>query len=477
MSLIAAVDIGASSGRVLTAHLDNDVPTTREIRRFRNGPTPLGSRWIWPIQDLLDEVKRGLAESANLGARTFGIDTWAVDYAVIEASGTQMGPVYAHRDTHHWRGVEKVRNQITWAEQYRVTGIQDISINTIYQLAGEDPSRVLAGNRMLLVPDFFIYHLTGVIGAEVTNASTTGLMDPRTRKWAHEILEPLNIPATFLPDLHEPGQLIGRSRAEGTEQLSAISVATHDTASAFAGTPIVNRDDAIVISLGTWALVGYEATTAHPGRKTETINLTHELGVEGTVRCLRNVTGMWLFEECRRSWEASDGTPPDPGSLLVAALGAPAFQAILDVDEPTLASPGQSAETILRRIVGPMPHDRRGIVRILLESLIARLAAQIVDIERISGRTRSIIHVVGGASRIHFLMQWLSDATGKEVIAGPVEATSLGNAAVQWCVLGEFSNIDEARSSIARMAEIRSFTPETDRDYWREYAGRLGWDI
>jgi len=239
----------------------------------------------------------------------------------------------------------------------------------------------------------------------------------------------------------------------------------------------LNRDDAFVISLGTWALVGYEATTAHPGPKTEAINLTHELGVEGTVRCLRNVTGMWLFEECRRSWEALDGTPPDSGMLLSAALGAPAFQAILDIDEPALASPGQSAETIIERIVGPLPHDRPGLVRILLESLIARLAAQIVSIERISGRTRSVIHVVGGASRMRFLMQWLSDATGKEVIAGPVEATSLGNAAVQWCVLGEFSSISEARSSIARMAEIRCFTPERDRDSWREYAGRLGWDI
>ncbi len=477
MSLITAVDIGASSGRVLTAHLDKGVPTTREIRRFRNGPTPLGNRWIWPIQDLLSEVKRGLAESASLGARTFGIDTWAVDYAVVESSGTQSGPVYAHRDTYHQRGVEKVRNQLTWDEQYRITGIQDIPINTIYQLAGENPSRVAADNRMLLVPDFLMYHLTGVIGAEVTNASTTGLMDPRTRKWAPEILKPLNIPTTFLPDLHEPGQLMGRSRAEGTEQLSAISVATHDTASAFAGTPISNRDDAFVISLGTWALVGYEAISAHPGRNTEAINLTHELGVEGTVRCLRNVTGMWLFEECRRSWESLDGTPPDSGLLLRASSGAPAFQAILDIDEPTLASPGQSAETIIERLVGPSPHDRPGLVRILLESLIARLAAQIVSIERISGRTRSVIHVVGGASRLHFLMQWLSDATGKEVIAGPVEATSLGNAAVQWCVLGEFSSISEARSSIARMAEIRCFTPETDQDCWREYAGRLGWDI
>jgi len=477
MSLIAAVDIGASSGRVLTAHLESDVPVTHEIHRFHNGPKPWRDRWIWPIEDLMIEIEHGLAASANQGARSCGIDTWAVDYAVIEPNGSNVGPVYAYRDAHHVKGIERVRKRLSWTEQYRITGIQDMPINTIYQIAAEEPSRVRPGNRMLLVPDFLTFHLTGVVGSEVTNASTTALLNPRTRKWAPEVLTPLNIPSEFLSEVHEPGQIIGRSRAEGTQDLTVISVATHDTASAFAGTPITDRDDAMVVSLGTWALVGYETIRADPSGQTADINLTHELGVEGTVRCLRNVTGMWLFEECRRSWESSDGTPSDPELLLHAAIDAPAFQAILDVDEPALSTPGQSAESILQRLSGRVPESRPGLVRALLESLVAKLSAQIVSIERMSGRNRSVIHVVGGASRLQFLMQWLADATGKEVVAGPVEATSLGNAAVQWCVLGDFADMTEARSAISRMAEIRRFTPTGDRDNWREYAGRLGWQI
>ena len=477
MSLIAAVDIGASSGRVLTARLVNGVPVTKETHRFRNGPTPMGERWVWPMKDLIAEVENGLTEARMQGARSCGIDTWAVDYAVIDQGGTQIGPVYAYRDAHHLRGIERVRDRLTWPDQYRLTGIQDMPINTIYQVAGEDPSRVHEGNRMLLVPDLLTYRLTGVVGAEVTNASTTALMDPRTRSWAPEILAALDIPGDFLPDVHEPGLMIGASTIEGMEGLTVISVATHDTASAFAGTPIVNRDDAMVISLGTWALVGYESTHADPRSETADVNLTHELGVEGTVRCLRNVTGMWLFEECRRSWEAEDGAPPDPELLLYGAANAPAFQAIVDVDHPALATPGQSPQTILEQLSGQAPQNRSALVRVLLESLIARLASQVASIERVSGNPRSVIHVVGGASRVPFLMQWLADATGKQVIAGPVEATSLGNAAIQWCVLGEFANVGEARSAIAKMAEIHTFEPGDDRDRWREYAGRMSWEI
>lgn len=477
MSLIATVDIGASSGRVLTAHLDNGIPVARQVHRFRNGPVPIHDRWVWPVTELITEVERGLAQAVHLGARSCGIDTWAVDYAVIARSGQQIGPVYAYRDTHHLMGIEKVRERVTWPEQYRITGIQDMPINTIYQVAAEAPSRVSEDNRLLLVPDFLMYHLTGVVGAEVTNASTTALMDPRTRQWAPELLARLNIPPAFLPDVQEPGRVLGRSRIPGTEALDVICVATHDTASAFAGTPIADRDDALVVSLGTWALVGYETTHADPGKETAEINLTHELGVEGTVRCLRNVTGMWLFEECRRSWELDDGFPPDTEQLLNGALEAAVFQAIIDVDNSALVAPGQSPETIAGHMVGEVPQNRTGFVRVLLESLVARLAAQIATIEHMSGHSRSTIHVVGGASRVQFLMQWLADATGKRVIAGPVEATSLGNAAVQWCVLGEFADVTEARAAIARMSEIRTLFPLGDRDRWREFAGRLGWEI
>ena len=477
MSLIAAVDIGASSGRVLTVQLKDGIPVARQVHRFRNGPVSVEGRWVWPMSDLVVQVEQGLADAARLGARSCGIDTWAVDYAVVDSTGKQIGPVYAYRDTHHLAGIEKVRDRISWPEQYRITGIQDMPINTIYQLLAEDPNRVTDNHRMLMVPDFIMYHLTGVMSTEVTNASTTSLMDPRTRAWAPDLLTQLGIPKTFLAEAQEPGRMLGKSRVFGSTDLDVICVATHDTASAFAGTPIADRDQALVVSLGTWALVGYETTRADPRPESAEINLTHELGVEGTVRCLRNVTGMWLFEECRRFWESEDGAPPDPERLLNGALAAPAFQAIIDVDHSSLASPGQSPATITDHLSGEIPQNRTALVRVLLESLVARLAQQIALIERMSGHPRPIVHVVGGASQLAFLMQWLADATGKQVIAGPVEATSLGNAAVQWCVLGEFGSVTEARGAIAGMADIRTFDPTGDRDSWREFASRLEWEI
>lgn len=429
------------------------------------------------MEALLEGTIEGLNLAAMNGARSCGIDTWAVDYAVIDKQGTQVGPVYAYRDGHHADGMKKVRDRVTWEQQYHLSGIQDMPINTIYQLLAEDPNRVDPRNRMLLVPDYLTFQLTGFIGTEVTNASTTSLVDPRTRDWAPELVMSVGIPSGFLPPIHEPGLLIGPCKAAHLEELSLISVATHDTASAFAGTPIADREQAIVISLGTWALVGFEALEVQPTPQAASINLTHELGVDGTVRCLRNVTGMWLFEECRRYWEAADKSPMDMDALLAKASSASEFLGIIDVDDPALASPGQTPTSIGQCVVGRNADDRAGLVRILFESLVARLAAQILEIERFSGFPRPILHVVGGASRIDFLMQWLADATGKEVVAGPVEAASLGNAAVQWCVLGEFSGITDARRAIACMPEIRRLVPEGDRDRWRQFAGLIGWEI
>lgn len=475
MSTVAAVDIGASSGRVFLATLDGGIPTMEETHRFRNSPIEDGGRWVWPIDELISQIQVGLKCAHDLGAESCGIDTWAVDYAVIDPDGARVGPVFAYRDPHHAQGIARVRSRVSWDEQYRISGIQDMPINSIYQIAAENPTRVDAAHRLLLVPDYVTYRLTGVIGAEVTNASSTSLVDPRTRTWSDALTSALDLPASFLPEIHEPGRDLGESRGPGA--LRVISVATHDTASAFAGTPLRDRDEALVVSLGTWALVGYETTDANPNAATEAINLTHELGVDRTVRCLRNVPGMWLFEECRRTWEQQDGAVVDAGKLLAAAAESRPFAAIVDIDQPSLAAPGQSPERVMTYLAGRIPVSRGQVVRALMDSLVARLASHVRLIEQVSGRQRPTIHIVGGASRIDFLMQAVADATDKPVVAGPVEAASLGNAAVQWCAGGVFSGIAEVRGAIARMPEIRRFEPEGDREVWREFAGRLGWEI
>jgi rhamnulokinase len=247
---------------------------------------------------------------------------------------------------------------------------------------------------------------------------------------------------------------------------------THDTASAFVGTPVPIAT-ALILSLGTWALIGAEATGVTPTDESRRLNVTHELGVDGTVRLLRNVCGMWLLEECRRAWALEDGVDPSVPDLLSEAERAPAFAAILDVDHPALARPGQSPRTIEPHVVGSWTGTKGAVVRTILESLVARLATRADEIETLLGTHRPVIHVVGGASRMALVMQWLADATGKRVVAGPVEATALGNAVVQWRTRGVVADLADARAAIARMPEIRTFEPIGSRQPWLDFAARL----
>ena len=336
-------------------------------------------------------------------------------------------------------------------------------------IAADDPQRLVAGSTFLMVPDLLAYLATGCIATDVTNASSTGLVDPRTRTWAPAVFEALGLEPSCFLDPDEPGGV----RGESAGGLPLIGVATHDTASAFAGAPLRDRRDALILSLGTWALIGAEVVGAVPDDRARVLNVTHELGIDGTVRLLRNVSGMWLFEECRRAWAQEDGSEPDVPTLLHAAAAAPPFAAILDVDAPELISPGQGPHTIEPHLVGRWDGSRGSIVRVILESVVARIAERAAQIDELLGVQRQVLHVVGGASRNGMVMQWLADATGKRVLAGPVEATALGNAAVQWRTLGVVSSLDEARLLISGMPEIRAFEPAADQGAWQAYRSRL----
>lgn len=471
MTRVAAVDIGAGSGRVVLADLSTGVPTLTEVSRFTNGPDFVGGRWTWDVGSLRRATVDGLEQARSLGAESLGIDTWAIDYGVIDEAGGLVGPVIAYRDDRHVLGVDRTRAVLPWERHYGITGIQDLPFNTAYQLANDD--RVRGGTTVLLVPDLLTFLLTGVRASDVTNASTTALVDPRTRAWSPEVLDALDLPpASFMP-LDEPGVTRGPCVSKRLHGLPVIGVATHDTASAFAGTPVADRDRALILSIGTWALIGFEATDAVPGPESMALNITHELGVDGTVRVLRNVSGMWLLDECRRYWAGLDGCEPSVPALLLAAADARPFAAGFDIDDPSLVAPGQSSETIGRLLVGAWDGSRGAIVRAILESLVARLAQRAVELDGLSAAPRDVLHVVGGASRIELLMQWLADATGRRVVAGPVEATALGNAVVQWIAAGTVSELAEARWLIAEMPEIREYHPAGSRDQWMEFAERI----
>jgi rhamnulokinase len=473
MARVAAVDIGATSGRVMIADIAHATPTLVEIARFDNGPTLVHNQWVWNAYSLFERMTHGLAMAVEAGALSWGIDTWAIDYGVIGADGSLIGPVVAHRDPGHERGVDRLRRLVTWPEQYALTGTQDMPFNTVYQLAAERPSRIGEGCTFLLVPDLLAYWATGVMATDVTNASSTGLLDPRTRDWSPRMLELLGLPRSAFLTPGEPGRILGAARDARLEGLPLVGVATHDTASAFAAAPMVDRDDCLVLSLGTWALIGYEAAQAEPSPESMALNVTHELGIDRTVRVLRNVSGMWLFEECRRSWGQEDGRLPAVPDLLSAMEQAAPFAAAFDVDDPSLTAPGQSPATVAPRLVGPWDGTRGAMVRAILESLVSRLASRADELDALSGRVRPILHVVGGATRIEPIMQWLADATGKVVVAGPVEATALGNASVQWVASGVMRDVGEARAAIAAMPEVRRYEPRAPRAPWQSLAARI----
>jgi rhamnulokinase len=471
MTRVAAVDIGAGSGRVVLADLSTGVPTLTEVSRFANGPIHAGGRWTWDVGSLHRATVDGLEQAQSMGAESLGIDTWAIDYGVIDEAGGLVGPVIAYRDDRHALGVDRTREALSWERHYGVTGIQHLPFNTAYQLALDD--RLRDGTSLLLVPDLLAFLLTGVRASDVTNASTTALVDPRTREWSPEILDALGLPKASFIRLDEPGIVRGPCLDARLGGLPLIGVATHDTASAFAGTPVADRDRALILSIGTWALIGFESTDALPGPESMALNITHELGVDGTVRVLRNVSGMWLLDECRRAWATADGGESSVPALLSAAADARSFAAGFDIDDPSLVAPGQSSETIGRLLVGEWDGSRGAVVRAILESLIVSLAQRAVELDRLSAAPRDVLHVVGGASRIELLMQWLADATGKRVVAGPVEATALGNAVVQWIAAGTVSGLAEARSLVAGMPEIREYHPAGSRDEWIGFAERI----
>jgi rhamnulokinase len=472
MATVAAVDLGATSGRVVLATYRDGAVSLEEVARFPNHPEQRDGRWVWDTERLLAATVSGLATAVERGSASFGVDTWGVDFGVIR-DGERLGPVRAYRDPLNEQGLGIVEAVIPWHRLYSLCGIQRMPINTIYQVAVDDPPRLTAGSTFLPVPDLVAFLITGVAGTDVTHASTSSMVSAGDRTWSTEVLDALGLPHSAFLQPDEPGTLRGPALVPGLRGLPHISVGAHDTASAYAGTPIVDRERALVLSLGTWALIGAECVGVLPTEAARELNVTHELGVDGTLRVLRNVTGMWLLEECRRSWGDDDGEAPAVLDLIDAATQAPAFAGIIDVDLPELGAPGQSPATLAPRIHGSWDGTRGGLTRILLESLVARVADRARQITYLLGGERDVLHVVGGASRLPVVMQWLADATDMRVVAGPTEATALGNAIVQWRALGAVSSLAEARRAIAALPEIREYTPSGTIGSWRRYAERL----
>jgi sugar (pentulose or hexulose) kinase len=464
---VAAVDLGATSGRVMAATVAEGALSLMEVHRFPNAAVAEGDSLFWDVQALRNGMLTGLAGIAA-GGRVdgIGIDGWAVDYGLLDADGILLGRPHSHRDRRTVGIGEQVVTEVGAAELYAVNGLQQLPFNTIYQLvAARGTPELEAARTLLLLPDLLGYWLTGQVGAERTNASTTGLYDVRRREWATDLAERVGIPASLLPPLRDPGSLIGpvlASSAPGLAGVPLIAVGSHDTASAVVGVPAGDEPFAY-ISSGTWSLVGLELDAPVLSEEARLADFTNEGGVDGTTRFLRNVTGLWVLSECLRDW--SEGL----ASLLSAAADAPPLRTVIDIDDPRLLPPGDMPGRVAQ-LAGeagePVPDSPVAMTRCIVDSLALSYRRQVRTACRLAGRAISVVHVVGGGSQNALLCDLTADALGLPVLAGPTEAAALGNVLVQARALGaDLPDLGAMRDLLRRTQEVRRHDPGPGLDW------------
>jgi rhamnulokinase len=445
LNVLAAVDLGASGGRVMRAVVDGDRIQLDAVHRFPNGVVDLDGHLRWRFTELATEVSAGLAMIPD--AESIGIDTWAVDYGLLDDDGRLLAEPISYRDDRTAKAVETVHAAIAPEALYAVNGLQFLPFNTLYQLAAE-PALAQA-RHAVLIPDLLAFWLTGNLGSELTNASTTGLLDVRTLDWSAALFDRIGLPTGLLPPLERPGTVRGTT-AEG---VPVITVGSHDTASAVAGVP-ATTDRFAYIASGTWSLVGLELPAPVLTEAARTANFTNEVGVEGRTRFLRNVGGLWLLQESMRTWGRSD-----LGELLAAAADVPSGGRTFDVDDPSFIAPDGMPARIAAAAGGPGMSPPQ-LVRCILDSLASAYARTIRSAADLAMRTVDVVHVVGGGSQNGLLCQLTADAVGLPVLAGPMEATTLGNVVVQAAAAGLLpSSLDEVRVRLAHQMTLRRYDP------------------
>jgi rhamnulokinase len=466
---VAAVDLGATSGRVVLGRVGPDELQVRAVHRFENLPVRTPDGLHWNVLELYRQILVGLTEALAQAPDlvSVGIDSWAVDYGLVEGDSLVAIPFH-YRDERTGAGVEQVHAVLDHTDLYARNGLQFQPFNTLYQLAVERAAgRLAEGRRVLLLPDLLASWLTGVQVAERTNASTTGLLDLRSRTWDTELMDRLALPPSLFPPLVDPGTVVGPLLPDVAEEIGAsrpvdvVAVGSHDTASAVVGVPM--DGNAAYISSGTWSLVGVELDEPVLTDASREANFTHEGGVDGRIRYLKNVMGLWLLSESIRTWQRQ-GRPAELVDLLEQAAAVTGPVPVFDANDPSLLPPGDMPARIaaLRRAGGETPSDDPAlVVRSILESLATAYADAVDAAEKLSGLTIDTVHVVGGGSQNALLCQLTADRTGRRVLAGPVEATAIGNVLVQARTAGLVSGtLDELRRLVARTYPPVEYQPK-----------------
>lgn len=480
---VAAFDLGAGSGRAFLGAVTPDTIRLDEAHRFQYQPRQHDRHLRWDMARLVDGLGEGLrrsdamAQAAGLRLTSAGVDTWGVDYGLLDESGTLIDEPCCYRDARTDGLMEDVFAQLAPRSAiFAVTGLQFLPINTIYQLVAHlREGWPVRAARLLMMPDLCHHWLCGSMSSEITNASTTQLLDARSRQWSDDLIDAIDLPAV-MPDLVDAGADLGALRPEHARQLASgairiVAPATHDTASAFAGTPL--HPGWACISSGTWSLVGVERATPLIDDRVAAANFTNEAGVFGTVRFLKNVMGLWILESCRREWEAA-GRDAELAPLLAASAALPGPAGFIAPDAPRFFHPASMTREVLSalRESGQAADDTpAAIARVVLDSLACRYADVVDEIEALTGQPIGGIHIVGGGSRNDYLNQATANACGRPVLAGPVEATAAGNIVVQAIADGAIIDLADGRRRIAASTVLRRFDPR-DIAAWRNARDR-----
>ncbi|MBX3057981.1 MAG: rhamnulokinase [Anaerolineae bacterium] len=455
---VLAVDIGAESGRVMAVGFDGRTLHLEELHRFPNTAVSAHHTLYWDILHLWRGIQTGIEKGKALRPASIGVDTWGVDFALLDRQDNLIGNPVHYRDGRTAGMMERAFASVPQAEIFAQTGIQFMPFNTVYQLlslvASRSPHLQMAGT-FLTIPDLLNFWLTGVKVCEFSNATTTQLFNPGDGRWATDLMARLDIPFTIFPEIVPPGTRLG-----AYEGIPVIAPACHDTGSAVAAVP-ARTDNFAYISSGTWSLVGLEIDRPILTAEALAANVTNEGGVYGTYRLLKNVAGLWILQQCRAQW-AAEGQTYSYAELVQMAREVEGVTAVFNPNDPLFLPPGdhpQRIRELCHQTGQPVPETPGEVVRAVLQSLAQAYRQVLVELTAVSGRTISAIHIVGGGSQNELLNQLTAHATGLPVIAGPVEATIIGNALVQLISLGEIADLTQARQVVAGMAELKRYEP------------------
>jgi rhamnulokinase len=483
------VDLGAESGRVMAGLWDGKRIRIEELHRFPNGPVEIAGTLRWDVLRLWAEIQHGLALAARKygkSVKSVGVDTWGVDHVLLSKTNELLAQPFHYRDARTNGVLTRAFSRVPREEIFAATGLQFMEINTLYQLLAwqkNNPEILEAADCLLMMPDFFHWCLSATKAAEFTDATTTQFFHPTKRAWSYDLLKSFNLPANILPGIVSPGTRIGslhKSVANrcGLNDVAVIAPASHDTGSAVAAVPTNQTEQGTwaYLSSGTWSLMGLEVREAQLSKQVLDFNLTNEGGVDGTYRLLKNITGLWLVQQCKRAFEAK-GKKVEYSQLVRLAKAATPLRSFIDPDDPRFGNPPNMPAAIrafCKETRQPIPDSEGALVRCALESLALRYQTVLECLEEVSGKRVEVIHIVGGGSRNALLNQFTADACNRPVLAGPVEATVFGNVLMQARACSEIGSLAELRSTVRNSCEIQSFTPKPSQvSAWQEGRARF----